>query len=476
MNTPLESFPPGFLWGAAASAYQIEGAWNEDGKGESIWDRFVRQPGKIANGDTGDIACDHYHRMPADVALMKELGLQAYRFSVAWSRVLPSGRGTVNERGLDFYDRLVDELCGAGIAANVTLHHWDLPQALQDEGGWPRRDCADWFADYARVVFDRLGDRVPLWATHNEPIVPSILGWGAGGGVAPGLQDIRASYQAAHTLNLAHGKAVEVFRQGAWPGKIGIVLDLHGMVPASSSEADVLACQRTRENAQGIFFEPIFLGRYPAYVMEWLGPLRPQIEDGDLAQIHRPLDFLGVNYYFTQEVCYSDGGTGGLDSGLGVNASLAAEAKQRGKGGLLQSERKMLTLPSLGHTDLGWGIYPQGLREVLRRVAADTGNLPVYITENGCATADEPDADGFVQDDRRIDYLRQHLVEVRRAIGEGIDVRAYFAWSLMDNFEWGAGYRPRFGIVRVDYETLRRIPKASARWYREVIARHGVPG
>lgn len=476
MNTPLETFPPGFLWGAATSAYQIEGAWDEDGKGESIWDRFVRQPGKIAGGATGDIACDHYHRMPADVALMKELGLQAYRFSIAWSRVLPAGRGAVNQRGLDFYDRLVDELGQAGIAANVTLHHWDLPQALQDEGGWPRRDCADWFADYAQVVFERLGDRVALWATHNEPIVPSLLGWGAGGGVAPGLTDVAASYQAAHTMNLAHGRAVQVFRQGAYSGKIGIVLDLHGMVPASSSATDELACQRTRENAQGIFFDPIFLGRYPEYLMEWLGPLRPQIEDGDLAQIHQPLDFLGLNYYFTQEVRHCEDAADGLDAGLGVNSGATPEAKLRAKGGLFQAERKMLTLPPLGHTELGWGIYPQGLGAVLRRVAAATGNLPVYITENGCAMADQPGTDGFVQDDSRIDYLRRHLIEVQQAIREGIDVRGYFAWSLMDNFEWGAGYRPRFGIVRVDYDTMRRIPKASARWYREVIACHGAVG
>jgi beta-glucosidase len=472
-NTLIHKFPPGFLWGAATAAYQIEGAWNEDGKAESVWDRFVRQPGKIERGETGDMACDHYHRMPADVALMKELGLNAYRFSISWSRVIPEGQGKVNERGLDFYDRLVDELGRAGIAANVTLHHWDLPQALQDRGGWPVRECADWFAEYARVVFDRLGDRVAMWATHNEPIVPSILGWGAGF-VPPGMKDDKASYQAAHTLNLAHGKAVQVFRQGSYPGKIGIVLDLHGMVPATSSEADVLACQRTRENAQGIFFDPIFLGRYPDYLMEWLGPLRPQIAEGDLAQINQPLDFLGLNYYFTQEVSHLEQGPRRLNAGLGVNTGLTEEVSHSEDGGLLKSSMKMRTLPALGHTSLDWGIYPQGLGEVLRRVAEATGNLPVYITENGCAMADEPDADGFVEDRDRIHYLRRHLIELHRSIRSGIDVRGYFIWSLFDNFEWGAGYRPRFGIVRVDYQTQRRIPKLSAFWYREVIARNSV--
>jgi beta-glucosidase len=323
------------------------------------------------------------------------------------------------------------------------------------------------------VVFDRLGDRVAMWATHNEPIVPSILGWGAGA-VAPGIKDDKASYQAAHILNLAHGKAVQVFRQGAYPGKIGIVLDLHGMVPATSSEADVLACQRTRENAQGIFFDPIFLGRYPKYLMKWLGPLRPEIADGDLAQIRQPLDFLGINYYFTQEVSHLDRGPRRLNAGLGVNSGLAEEVSHSEDGGLLKSSLKMRTLPALGHTSLDWGIYPQGLGEVLRRVATDTGNLPIYITENGCSMTDEPNASGFVEDRDRINYLRLHLIELQRAIRNGINVRGYFIWSLMDNFEWGAGFRPRFGIVRVDYPTQRRIPKLSARWYREVIARNAV--
>jgi beta-glucosidase len=445
----IRQFPDGFVWGASTAAYQVEGAWNEDGKGESVWDHFAHTPGRIANGDTGDVACDHYHHMPQDVALMKSLGLKGYRFSVAWSRVIPTGTGPVNAKGLDFYDRLVDELGKAGIIANVTLNHWDLPQALQERGGWPNRDCADWFADYARVVFDRLGDRVAMWATHNEPVVASLVGYGSGV-FAPGLCDQSLGYQAAHHLNLAHGKAVQVFRQGGYKGKIGIVLDLHNLVPGSDSEADCLAWQRSLESAQGIFFEPIFQGHYPAYLMEWLGPIAPQVQDGDLATIHQPLDFLGMNYYFTSAVSYSVGG------------------------GLLKAEQRQKTLPSMGYTDVGWGFYPSGIRNVLLRVKDVVGQLPIYITENGCAVPDVPDLDDYVEDRERVNYLRQHLIELHKAIQEGVNVKGYFIWSLMDNFEWASGMGPRFGIVRTNYDTLERTPKLSARWYAEVIKQNGV--
>ncbi len=437
-------FPAGFLWGASTAAYQVEGAWNEDGKGESIWDHLAHTPGRIANGDTGDVACDHYHRMPADVTLMKSLGLQGYRFSIAWSRVLPAGTGAVNTKGLDFYDRLVDELGRAGIRANVTLNHWDLPQALQERGGWPNRDSADWFADYARIVFDRLGDRVALWATHNEPVVTSIYGYGSGN-FAPGLADQSLGYQAAHHLNLAHGKAVQVFRQGGYAGQIGIVLDLHHYVPASDQEADRLAWQRTLESCQGMFFTPIFQGCYPSYLMDWLGPTAPKIRPEDLALIHQPLDFLGMNYYFTIEVSFSH------------------------HGGLLKTAQSMKILPGLGHTQVGWGVYPAGLLAVLLRVKETVGDLPIYITENGCALADSPDAGGYVEDRQRVAYLRLHLIELHKAIQAGVNVRGYFIWSLMDNFEWASGYTPRFGIVRVDYATQQRIPKLSAQWYSQVI-------
>jgi len=445
----IRQFPDGFLWGASTAAYQVEGAWNEDGKGESVWDRFAHTPGRVDHGDTGDVACDHYHRMPQDVALMKSLGLQGYRFSIAWTRILPEGTGRVNSKGLDFYDRLLDELGKAGIRANVTLNHWDFPQALQERGGWPNRDSTDWFADYARVVFDRLGDRVAMWATHNEPYVPSLYGYGAGV-FAPGLADHSLAYQAAHHLNLAHGKAVQVFRQGGYAGKIGIVLDLHNLIPASEREIDRLAWQRTLESAQGIFFEPIFRGSYPAYLMEWLGPVAPRIQPGDLETIRQPLDFLGMNHYFTSLVSYS------------------------ARGGLLKSSVEMETLPSLGFTEVGWGIYPFGIRNVLRRVKETVGNLPIYITENGCAVQDVPDDEGYVEDRQRVHYLRLHLIELHKAIQEGVNLKGYFIWSLMDNFEWASGYTPRFGIVRVDYATQKRIPKLSAHWYREVIAHNRV--
>jgi beta-glucosidase len=441
-------FPEGFLWGAATSAYQIEGAWNEDGKGESVWDRFAHTPGRIDGGNTGDIACDHYHRMRADVELMKELGLGAYRFSIAWTRIFPEGIGTVNERGLDFYDRLVDALLAAGIAANATLNHWDFPQALQDSGGWENRDSSSWFADYARAVFDRLGDRVAMWATHNEPFVVAA---GYGGGVfAPGLSNAAAGYRAIHALNMAHGAAVQAFREGGYGGKIGIVLDIHHIVPASDSEEDALACERARDNAQNVFLYPLFRGEYPERFMEWLGPLAPRVEPGDLELCSKPIDFLGMNHYFTQETRYSC------------------------RGGLLKLEQGFRSEPGMGTTELEWGINPSGLSSVLSRIAPIVGDTPIYISENGCAMRDLPGAKGFVADRGRVNYLRRHIVALHEAIAGGAKVRGYFAWSLMDNFEWAYGYKPRFGLVRVDYATMARTPKLSALWYADVIAHNAV--
>lgn len=442
-------FPQGFVWGASTASYQVEGAWNEDGKGESIWDRFAHTPGRIMNGDTGDVACDHYHRMPQDIQLMKELGLKGYRFSIAWTRVLPAGTGTVNQKGLDFYDRLVDELGKAGILANCTLNHWDLPQALEDRGGWPNRDCTDWFADYARVVFDRLGDRVQMWATHNEPIVVSQLGY-ALGQFAPGRADASAGYQAGHHLNLAHGKTVQVFRQGGYKGKIGIVLDMHNLIPASDSELDQAACQRALDHAQYYFLRPIFEGRYPQAFLDWLGKTAPRIEPGDLETIHQPLDFLGMNFYFTAKVRHAGGG-------------------------LLRESQEMQTLPASGFSRNGWGLAPYGIRKVLQRISPLTGGIPIYITENGGTFVEEPDANGYVEDRERLQYLRLHLIELHKAIQEGINLKGYFLWSLFDNFEWASGYGPRFGIVRVDYDTQQRIPKLSGKWYSEVCRTNQVP-
>jgi len=441
-------FPEGFLWGASTAAYQIEGAWNEAGKGESIWDRFVRRPGAIENGGTGDVACDHYHRVAEDVALMADLGLRSYRFSISWPRVFPQGRGAANQSGLDFYDRLVDQLLVAGILPNVTLYHWDLPQALQDRGGWPNRDTADWYADYAHAVFERLGDRVPLWSTHNEPGVAAFHGYGYGVH-APGIADDTQAYQAAHHFLLSHGKAVQVFRQGGYRGEIGIVLNLGHLQPASDREADYQAYRRAYEQEVDLFLGPLYRRGYPQALFDWIGPHQPQVQPGDLALIGQPIDFLGVNYYMTSRVAHSR------------------------RGGLLKTKATSISAPEWGRTTMGWGVSPAGLTAVLLDIKSRFDNPKLLVTENGCAFPDEPDGEGFVRDKLRIEYLRTHLRAVLDAMAAGANVRGYCVWSLIDNFEWARGYTPRFGLVRVDYETLRRIPKQIAHWYRDVIAHNG---
>lgn len=443
-------FPPGFLWGAATAAYQIEGAWDEDGKGESIWDRFSHQPDRILGGATGDVACDHYHRMTDDVALMRSLGLQSYRFSISWPRVLPQGIGQVNAAGLDFYDSLVDELLQAEIVPNATLNHWDFPQALQDRGGWPNRESADWFAEYAIAVFDRLGDRVALWATHNEPWVIVFPGY-ALGNFAPGIANYSQAYQAAHHLLLSHGKVVEIFRQGNYTGELGIVLSLSHHQPASEQACDRAACDRAQWDTGNLFLDPLFKGHYPEPLMDWLGSHAPKTKAGDFALIQQPIDFLGVNYYFTNRVSFAH------------------------HGGLLKLAMEPVSAPGYGRTEMGWGIEPAGLTALLRRLQTEYGNPKIYITENGCALADTPDETGFVADWGRVDFLRSHLRALHNAIAAGANVRGYYAWSLMDNFEWASGYEPRFGLVRVDYETCDRIPKQSARWYSAAIAQNGLP-
>jgi beta-glucosidase len=443
------NFPDGFLWGASTAAYQIEGSWNKDGKGESVWDRFTHRKYTIRNGDTGDDACDHYRLMPKDVALMEELGLKSYRFSIAWTRVLPGGRGKINPKGLGFYDRLVDRLLRAGIMPNATLNHWDFPQALEDLGGWPNRDSADWFADYARVVFERLGDRVPMWATHNEPFVAAFLGY-ATGIFPPGVSDYSLGFRAAHHMLLAHGKAVDAYRHGGYRGKIGIVVDHPNIVPASRGKADVAAWRRVFFSNQGLLLEGVFNGRYMEDVMDWIGPMKPEVRAGDMEQISRPIDFLGINHYRTDVVSANS------------------------RGGFFKAITEKYSAPGWGETDMEWGIDPQGMTEVLKGIRDRYGNPPVYITENGCAFEDRPDSKGYVEDWGRVDYLRAHIRAVHRAISEGCDVRGYYIWSLMDNFEWARGFEPRFGIVRTDYKTMRRIPKLSARWYYDVIAQNGI--
>lgn len=445
----FRQFPEEFLWGASTAAYQVEGAWNEDGKGESIWDRFSHSPYRVANGDTGDIACDHYHRMPEDVALMKEMGLKTYRFSISWPRILPDGVGTINEKGLDFYDRLVDNLLEAGLVPNATLNHWDFPQALQDRGGWPNRDSVEWFADYARLMFDTLSDRVAMWATHNEPWVISFLGH-AMGDMAPGIADYSQAFQTAHHLLLSHGKAAQIFKAGGYPGKIGIVLNLGHVMPASSSEADRLACQRTDEMMNGMFLDPLFKGCYPEMLYNWIGSHAPRIQEGDLAVINQPIDFLGINYYMT------------------------FQARHLHNGGLFKTATEQISAENWGRTAMNWGIYPSGLTAILLNLKNNYGNPAMYVTENGCALWDTPDKNGFITDTGRINYLRAHFLAAHEAMRAGANLQGYYVWSLLDNFEWAYGYDKRFGLVRVDYDTGRRTPKQSAGWYSEVIAQNGV--
>ncbi len=448
-------FPEGFLWGAATSAYQVEGAADEDGRGPSIWDTHCRTPDMVRDGDTGDVAADHYHRYRDDVALMKQLGLQAYRFSVAWPRIQPTGSGAVNQPGLDFYRALVDELLSAGIQPTLTLYHWDLPQALQDAGGWPNRDTADRFADYAAIVFDALHDTVPMWATLNEPWCTSLLGYSAASH-APGHSDAGEATRAIHHLNLAHGLAVQAMRE-IDPGPAqGIVLNLTPVRALGPDPDGSLAENARRVDGlrNRVWTEPILAAQYPVDVVEDLeafGGL--PIRSGDLDIIAQPLDWLGVNYYFDDLLVPAPG------------SSLASAPGTRDVG---------TVDPGPEATDMGWPITADGLRDLLVTLRATYPDLPpVYITENGVAY-DDPVEDGAVHDPRRIAYLDAHLRSVRAAIGAGVDVRGYFEWSLMDNFEWEHGYHMRFGIVHVDYDTLVRTSRDSASWYRDVIARNGI--
>ncbi len=440
-------FPNGFVWGAATASYQIEGAANEDGRGESIWDRFSHTPGNVLNGDTGDVADDHYHRWPQDVALMQSLGLKAYRFSIAWPRVIPDGIGAVNAAGLDFYDRLVDGLLAAGIEPFVTLYHWDLPQALQDRGGWPNRDSVAWFADYVAVVSRRLSDRVRYWITHNEPWVVAFVGH-LMGVHAPGMRDPKAALQAAHHLLLSHGQAVSILRRNGNGAQVGITLNLSWVDPASDRPADIEAARRQDGYVNRMFLDPVFKGSYPSDFMELCGDLAPRIEEGDLQQISAPIDFLGVNYYSRSVVAD--------DPNIPI---LRARA---------------VLPPEAEYTEMGWEVYPEGLYRLLRRLQEDYAPGALYITENGAAFADRVE-DGRVHDERRVAYLREHFAAAWRAIQEGVPLRGYFVWSLLDNFEWAYGYSKRFGIVYVDYATQERILKDSALFYRDVIAANGLP-
>lgn len=449
-------FPHGFMFGTATAAYQIEGASAEDGKQDSIWDVFCREPGRIANGEDGNLACDHYHRYVEDVALMADLGLNTYRFSVSWPRVMSGS--DINVKGMDFYSRLVDELLGKGITPWLTLYHWDLPASLV--GGWTNRDTAKRFVDYAKAVHDRLGDRVRTWTTLNEPWCSAFLGH-ASGVHAPGLTDPSASLRAAHHLMLAHGLAVRALRSADVDAKLGITLNFTPTMPASGDLPDIDVARRIDGTANRFFADAIFKGRYPSDIVADLGSTWPAeaIHDGDLEDINAPIDVLGVNYYTTNVFRAGDG----VEEVAHPSPHVAA----------LEAVQVLRDLPL---TSMGWEVEPSGLHRLLRRLHDDyTGasGTEIVITENGAAFDDRPDANGVVDDTAdRLDFIRRHLLAAHQALAEGVNLRGYLAWSLIDNFEWSYGYDKRFGIVRVD-ENLNRIPKASALWYAEV-ARTGL--
>ncbi len=440
-------FPKGFLWGVCSSAYQIEGAWNEDGKGPSIWDWFSRRRGKTARGENGDVACDHYHRWQEDLDLIKALGVGAYRFSVSWARVIPGGGGGVNKRGLDFYDRLVDGLLERGIEPFPTLYHFDLPLALHKKGGWPERDTAAAFGEYAETVAARLGDRINWWITLNEPMVAALLGYMTGSH-APGVRHPGAYTHAMHTMLLAHGEAVRAIRAASpRPARVGIALNLSPVYPERETESDRRAAAVFDVLSNRICLDPILRGSYPPDLWRRFGPFAPPVRDGDLAKIAEPIDFLGVNYY-TRHV-------------------ISRRWWVPVMGG------KMVR-PRHGEFSPMWEIYPPGIGELVERVWSDYRPPMILLTENGIPVDDAPDAQGAVRDPERISYLGRHLERLHGAMAKDIPVRGYFVWSLTDNFEWDLGYAMRFGLIHIDFTTLKRTPKSSFNWYAGVIRRNGL--
>jgi beta-glucosidase len=440
----LSALPAGFLWGAATAAYQIEGAVDADGRAPSIWDTFSRTPGKVHNGDTGDVACDHYHRWPEDLGLMRKLGLDAYRFSIAWPRVVPQADGRVNPAGLAFYDRLVDALLEAGITPFPTLYHWDLPQAQQDRGGWPERATAERFAEYAAVVAQRLGDRVIDWATLNEPLCSAWIGH-LEGKMAPGLTDLTAAVRASYHLHLGHGLAVQALRAAAPRAQIGIVNNLSPIQPATDSEADRAAAVRADGHINRWWTDPVLGRGYPEDMLKVYGVDLP-VRDGDLELIAAPLDWLGLNYYFRQLVADDPAGP-------------APHFRQ-------------VPGPNPEHTEMGWEVHAAGLEQLLLRLTREYGVRRIHVTENGSAYRDTIAEDGRVDDPERTAYLEQHLAACARAVAQGAPLAGYFAWSLLDNFEWAYGYDKRFGLVHVDYPTQRRTIKSSGHRYAQLIRAH----
>ena len=453
------TFPGGFVWGAATASYQIEGATTEDGRGPSIWDTLCERPGAILDGSDGTVACDHYHRWESDLDLLKDLGLTAYRFSISWSRVLPTGRGEINAPGLAFYDRLVDGLHERGIEPFATLYHWDLPQGLEDLGGWRNRDTAFRFAEYAALTQHRLGDRVKHWTTLNEPWCSAFLGH-ASGEHAPGMTDPVAAVTASHHLLLGHGLAAQALRGGRRPAEVGITINLYDVTPASDDPADVDAARRLDGMQNRWFLDPVFTGSYPSDVVADLASVTDMgfVHDGDLETISTKLDHLGINYYSSFAT-----------KALAEPAPVPEGGRPTPWVGL---EDVAFADRGLPKTHMGWDVDPDGLRKTLVRVARDYVVPPIYITENGAAYVDEV-VDGAVDDPERVAYVDAHLRSVLDAVEEGVDVRGYFVWSLLDNFEWAWGYTRRFGVVRVDYDTQLRTPKSSAHAYAAIARDNG---
>jgi beta-glucosidase len=450
-------FPDDFLWGTATASYQIEGAVGEGGRGASIWDTFSHTPGKVYRGDTGDIACDHYHRLEGDLDLMADLGLRAYRFSAAWPRVQPSGSGTPNREGLDFYRRLVDGLRQRDIVPMLTLYHWDLPQALEDRGGWTNRETSERFAEYAGVVYEALSEEVDHWITLNEPWVASWMGHGLGVH-APGRKDSAAALAATHHLLLGHGLAMERMRSAGDDNQLGVTLNLHPGHPSRDTEADREAARRVDGQANRLYLDPLFRGEYPEDIISYYGERGADfsfVRDEDLQKVSVSIDFLGINYYFKHTVRGAP-----VEEGKSIPfADLGARP----------------VIPHAGEkTAMGWPVEPEGLTEMLVRIKDEYADVPIYVTENGRAVHDYIDPEGGVDDEERISYLDSHFRAAHEAMEQGVDLRGYMVWSFLDNFEWAEGYSKRFGIVFVEYGTQQRVPKSSAHWYSEVIKRNGL--
>ena len=455
-NPPAQTlFPKDFYWGTATSAYQIEGGWNEDGKGESIWDRFTHTPGKIKDNSTGDVACDHYHRVREDIALMRALNLNSYRFSVSWPRIQPSGSGQPNQKGLDFYSRLVDSLLEAKLRPMLTLYHWDLPQALEDAGGWPNRDLAGRFADYTNVIARALGDRVTTWNLFNEPAAFTTLGY-LDGTHAPGRHGITDFLRATHTVNLAQGAAFRALKATRPNSRVGTAFSMSPCEPASSSEEDQLAAQRAHAFINLWFLEPALLGKYPSAF-----PFSPatfmRIQQYDMDNVRAPLDFIGINLYYRTM----------------ISAPTVGERLSNARYFFLPA--KMTAGTEGPRTDFEWEVWPEALYSMIMRITHDYNRPAIEVTESGCSYGDAPDAKGIVNDSRRIAYYHSYLAAVARSIQDGADVRGHHAWSLLDNFEWAEGYSQRFGLVYVDFKTQKRTIKESGKWYGKLAASNAIP-